>query len=189
MKAMNLMFDSFLKKLMNNYLMKIYLQIVSFLLISLTAIPAFAQLPETLSDRYIRVAEAGQLVDSVNVWGDVNSQGRYLVPEGTNLPDLISFSFGYTPLGREASIDWAKTHVEVKVSRFDENRKLVEVAFFRYRYHDEEPPELWEFELQNNDIVTLQVRRRASIADYLGVIGPVLSVITTSILLLDRLRE
>lgn len=153
------------------------------------AIPAQAQLPETLSDRYIRVAEMGELVDSVNVWGDINSQGRYLVPEGTNLPDLISFSFGYTPLGREASIDWAKTQVEIKVSRFNESRKLVEVAYFRYRYHDPEPPEMWEFELQNNDIVTLQVRRRASIADYVGVIAPVLSVLTTTILLWDRLRE
>lgn len=169
--------------------MKTIFKVITFVAIALVAFPVFAQLPETLSDRYIRVAEAGELVDSINVWGDVNSQGRYLVPEGTILPDLISFSFGYTPLGREASIDWAKTHVEVKVSRFDEQRKLVEVAFFRYRYHDEEPPEMWEFELQNNDIVTLQVRRRASIADYLGVIGPVLSVITTSILLIDRLRE
>jgi len=157
--------------------------------ISLMAIPAQAQLPETLSDRYIRVAEAGQLVDSVNVWGDVNSQGRYLVPEGTNLPDLISFSFGYTPLGRESSVDWAKTQVEVKVSRFNEDRRLVEVAYFRYRYHDPEPPEMWEFELQNNDIVTLQVRRKASITDYVGVIAPVLSVLTTTLILWDRFRE
>lgn len=155
----------------------------------LVAIPAQAQLPETLSDRYIRVAEMGELVDSVNVWGDVNSQGRYLIPEGTNLPDLISFSFGYTPLGREASIDWAKTQVEIKVSRFNEERRLVEVAYFRYRYHDPEPPEMLEFELQNNDIVTLQVRRRASIADYIGVIAPVLSVITTTLILWERLRE
>jgi len=131
----------------------------------------------------------GQLVDSINVWGDVGSSGRYLVPEGTNLPDLISFSFGFTPLGREASIDWAKTQVEVKVSRFDDNRRIVEVAYFRYRYHDPEPVELWEFELQNNDIVTLQVRRRPSLTDYIGVIAPVLTVLTTSLILWERLRE
>jgi len=158
-----------------------------FLLITTTV---QAQLPETLSDRYIRVAEMGELVDSINVWGDVNSAGRYLVPEGTNLPDLISFSFGYAQLGgREANIDWARTQIEVKVSRFNENRRMVEVAYFRYRYHDPEPVELWEFELQNNDVVTLQVRRRPSLADYVGVIAPVLSVLTTSILLIDRLRN
>jgi len=132
----------------------------------------------------------GELVDSINVWGDVGSAGRYLVPEGTNLPDLISFSFGFGDLrGRESDIDWAKTQVEVKVSRFDANRRVVEVAYFRYRYHDPEPIELWEFELQNNDIVTLQVRRRPSLTDYIGVIAPVLTVLTTSLILWERLRE
>ena len=160
------------------------------LLLLLISTNVQAQLPETLSDRYIRVAEMGQLVDSINVWGDVGSAGRYLVPEGTNLPDLISFSFGYAQLGgREANIDWARTQIEVKVSRFNENRRMVEVAYFRYQYHDPEPVELWEFELQNNDVVTLQVRRRPSLADYVGVIAPVLSVLTTSILLIDRLRN
>jgi len=161
-------------------------------IISLMAIPAQAQIPESLSDRYIRVAEPGFLVDSVNVWGDINSSGRYLVPEGTNLPDLISFSFGYGQQrggGSVGSVDWTKTQVEIKVSRFDENRKVVEVAYFRYLYHDPEPVEMWEFELQNNDIVTVRVRNKPSITDYLGVIAPVLSVITTSIFLLDRLRE
>ena len=160
------------------------------LLLLLISTNVQAQLPETLSDRYIRVAEMGQLVDSINVWGDVGSAGRYLVPEGTNLPDLISFSFGYAQLGgREANIDWARTQIEVKVSRFNQNRRMVEVAYFRYQYHDPEPVELWEFELQNNDVVTLQVRRRPSLADYVGVIAPVLSVLTTSILLIDRLRN
>jgi len=160
------------------------------LLLLLISTNVQAQLPETLSDRYIRVAEMGELVDSINVWGDVGSAGRYLVPEGTNLPDLISFSFGYAQLGgREANIDWARTQIEVKVSRFNQNRRMVEVAYFRYQYHDPEPVELWEFELQNNDVVTLQVRRRPSLADYVGVIAPVLSVLTTSILLIDRLRN
>jgi hypothetical protein len=150
---------------------------------------AYAQLPETLSDRYIRVAEMGELVDSINVWGDVNSAGRYLVPEGTNLPDLISFSFGYSQLGgRDSDIDWTKLQVEVKVSRFDAQRRMVEVAYFRYRYHDPEPVEMWEFELQNNDIVTLQVRRRPSFTDYVSVVAPVISILATSFLLLDRLR-
>ena len=161
-------------------------------IISLMAIPAQAQIPETLSDRYIRVAEPGFLVDSVNVWGDINSSGRYLVPEGTNLPDLISFSFGYGQRGGGGSgdnVDWTKTQVEIKVSRFDEDRKVVEVAFFRYLYHDPEPVEMWEFELQNNDIVTVRVRNKPSLTDYVGVIAPVLSVITTTLILWDRFRE
>ncbi len=146
-----------------------------------------AQLPE-FSDRYIRVAEAGELVDSVNVWGDVNSAGRYLVPVGTKLPELISFSYGYAQLqGRESSIDWAKTQIEVKVSRYDMEMKLVEVAFFRYKYHDPEPTEMFEFDIQNNDLVMLQVRRRPSFADYINVVAPLVGVIATSLLLIQNL--
>ena len=68
--------------------------LLTFILCLITG-SAYAQIPEGFSDRYIRVAEIGQLVDSVNVWGDVNSSGRYLIPEDTNLPELISFSFGF----------------------------------------------------------------------------------------------
>ena len=44
-----------------------------------------------LGERIIRVAEPGQLADTLNVWGDVNSPGRYLVPKNTTLPQLISY--------------------------------------------------------------------------------------------------
>lgn len=159
----------------------------SFLLL----IPALAQaqLPDGLSDRYIRVAEIGELVDSVNVWGDVNSAGRYLVPEGTNLPDLISFSFGATqPRVGSGDINWSKRLYEIKVSRYNEQNRIVEVAYFRYRYYDPEPIEMYEFELQNNDIVTVQVKQTPSFVDYVRVVGPIVSIVATSILLIERLR-
>lgn len=148
----------------------------------------FAQLTEQ-SDRYIRVAEVGELADSVNVWGDVTNAGRYIVPAETNLTELISFAFGYTALrGRDTNIDWAKTQIEVKVSRYNENRKLVDVALFKYMYDDPEPVEMFEFNLRNNDIVTLQVRRKPSFTDYVNVVAPVVSVLATSILLIENLR-
>lgn len=147
-----------------------------------------AQTAERLGDRFIRVAELGEIADSVNVWGDVGSAGRYIVPETTSLPELISFSLGFAQLqGRESNIDWAKTQIEVKVSRYNKNERLVEVAFFRYRYYDPEPVEMFEFDLQNNDIVTLQVRRKPSFTDYVGVIAPVIGVIATSFLLIENL--
>lgn len=140
-------------------------------------------------DRFIRIAEMGQLVDSVNVWGDINSAGRYLVPEGTNLVDMISYGSGYNTIrGREAELDWSKILIEAKVSRMAENRKIVNVAYFRYRYDDPEPVEMFDFVLQNNDIVTIQVRRRPTIVDYVRVIGPTLGAIATSLFLVDRLR-
>ncbi|MFH5885347.1 hypothetical protein ACG2F4_13630 [Halalkalibaculum sp. DA3122] len=142
-----------------------------------------------MSDRYIRVAEPGQLADSINVWGDVGSAGRYLVPEGTNLPKLISFAYGYTEIrGRESNLDWSKTQIEVKVSRYNKEQKLVGVAFFRYKYREPEPIEMYEFDLQNNDIVSLQITRKPSFTDYVNVIAPAISVVATSILLIENLR-
>ena len=160
------------------------------LLFLLSATAVHAQFPDAIGERFIRVAEPGQLVDSVNVWGDVNSGGRYLIPEGTKLPELISFSFGFTQLRqeREASIGGKKVEVEVKVSRYDADRRLVEVAYFRYRNYDPEPVEMFEFDLQNNDVVTVQVSRVPSFTDYVGVIAPILGTLATSILLIERLR-
>lgn len=150
---------------------------------------AQAQIEEGLSDRYIRVAETGQLADTVNVWGDVGNSGRYIIPVETTLPELISFSMGYTQLrGRESDINWAKTQIEVKVSRYNQEEKLVDVALFRYMYQDPEPVEMFEFDLQNDDIVTLQVSRRPSFGDYVDVVAPVVSVLATSILLIENLR-
>lgn len=149
----------------------------------------YAQLPEGTSDRYIRIAEMGELADSINVWGDVTSAGRYIVPEGTNLPELVSFSFGYTPLrGMDSNIDWGKTMIELKVSRYAMNNKRVDVALFKYHYDEPEPAEMFEFDLQNNDLVTLQVRRKPSFGDYIRVIAPVVGVIATSVLLIENLR-
>lgn len=150
---------------------------------------AHAQVPEGLSDRYIRVAEIGELVDSVNVWGDVNSAGRYLVPEGTNLPDLISFSFGtIQPRVGSGDVNWSKRLYEIKVSRYNERNRAVEVAYFRYRYYDPEPIEMYEFDLQNNDIVTVQIKQMPSFVDYVRVVGPIISIVGTSLLLIERLR-
>ena len=148
-----------------------------------------AQSPD-MSNRYYRVAEIGQLADSINVWGDVRSSGRYLVPKGTNLAELISFAFGVTQLrGRESNIDWSKTRLEVKVSRYKKQKNMVDVALFKYKIEDPEPPEMFELNLQNNDIVTLQVKRKPSFTDYLRVIAPTVSLLTTSMLLVRNLTS
>lgn len=160
-----------------------------FILI-ITSSVVSAQVPEGFGDRFIRVAEIGQLVDSVNVWGDVSSSGRYLVPEDTKLPELISFSLGFTQQreAREPSVGGKKREIEVKVSRYDREDRIVEVAYFRYRNYDPEPIEMFEFDLQNNDLVTVQVSRVPSFTDYVGIIAPILGTLATSILLIERLR-
>lgn len=149
----------------------------------------YGQIPEGMSQRYIRIAEMGELADSVNVWGDVTSSGRYIIPEETNLPELVSFSLGYTPMrGLESDINWAKTVIQLKVSRYNQSRNKVDVAMFKYRYDKPEPAEMFDFNLKNNDIVTVQVRRRPSFGDYVKVVAPVVSIVATSILLIENLR-
>ena len=60
---------------------------------------AKAQIPSDFADGFIRFAEAGQLVDTVNVWGDLGRTGRYIIPRGTTITELISFGGGPTSVG------------------------------------------------------------------------------------------
>lgn len=167
----------------------LYVAITCFFIILLGSIDLHAQEQGQGGDKYIRVAQLGELVDSVNVWGDVNTAGRYLVPEGTNIPDLISFASGYNTLrGRETELDWSAVHLEIKVSRLNRNQEAMEIAYFRYRYHDPEPIEMFDFTLQNNDIVTVQLKRKPSLRDYVQVLGTTIGAIATSLLLVERLR-
>ncbi|MDZ7757195.1 hypothetical protein [Rhodohalobacter sp.] len=71
----------------------------------------------------------------------------------------------------------------------NDNQEAMEVAYFRYRYHDPEPVEMYEFTLENNDIVTVQLKRKPSLRDYVQVVGTTLGAIATSLLLIERLRD
>jgi hypothetical protein len=141
-----------------------------------------------LGERIIRVAEPGQLADSVNVWGDINSPGRYLIPIKTTLPKLISYSFGpRTLVSGQTQLDWSKVRVEVNISEYNENKGQEVIRSFEYRFEEPLPEGMRSFDLENNQVVSLQVKRRPSFADYVGVIAPVISAIATSIIILDRL--
>lgn len=142
-----------------------------------------------LGERLFRIAEPGELVDSVNVWGDVGSAGRYLVPKGTSLANLITYSLGPRTLqGNETQIDWSKMRIEINVvsDEVDENGEQI---FKSFTYHFEEPfPEgMREFMLENNQTVAIRVKRRPAFRDYLSIVASTLSALATTIILLDRL--
>jgi hypothetical protein len=46
-----------------------------------------------------------------------------------------------------------------------------------------------DFNLQNNQVVTVQVKRRPSFADYVRVIGPILSTVATTILIVLNIHR
>lgn len=135
-----------------------------------------------LGERIIRIAEPGELTDSVNVWGDVGSAGRYVLPKGTTLTELISYSFGPNTLrDAQTEIDWSKMRVEINVQSFDKETGESSIEKFRYRFEEPFPDGMSEFTLSNNETVTVRVKRKASFRDYLNVITPVISAIGTAV--------
>ena len=143
-----------------------------------------------LGERIIRIAEPGELADSVNVWGDIGSAGRYVVPKGTTLPKIISYSLGPRTLrDGQTELDWSKMRVEVNIQKFDSDKGVQTIEKFRYRFEKPFPEGMSEFIVKNNQTVTLRVKRKPSFRDYVGVVAPVLTAITTTFLIYDRIRN
>lgn len=143
-----------------------------------------------LADRIIRISEPGILSDSINVWGDVGSSGRYLIPKGTTLPKLISYSFGLRTLNDgQTQLDWSKMRVEVNIQEYDNEEGIQVIKKFRYRFEEPFPEGMSKFVLKNNQTVTVRVKRKPSFRDYVGLIAPVISSIATSIIIVDRLAR
>lgn len=141
-----------------------------------------------LGERIIRVAEPGQLADTVNVWGDINSAGRYLIPKGTTLPELISYSFGPSTIrDGQTNLDWSKVRVEVNISQYNTMSGQEEVENFNYKFDEPLPEGMRNFQLENDQIVSVQVKRKPSFVDYVRVIAPILSSIATGFLIIERL--
>ena len=143
-----------------------------------------------LADRIIRISEQGQLSDSVNVWGDVGSSGRYIIPRGTTLPKLISYSFGPRTLrDGQTDLDWSKMRVEVNVHEFNQNSGSELIASFKYRFEEPFPVEMWDFKVKNEQTVTVRVKRKPSFRDYLGVFASTVGAVASTVILLDRLNN
>ena len=163
--------------------------ILFFLIIGCTF--AFAQNPQQqlylsqqfrLGERIIRIAEPGELVDSVNVWGDVGSAGRYLIPKGTSLPELLSYAYGPRTLrDAQTDIDWSKMRVEVNIQEYNQREELQKIKKFRYRFEDPFPEGMYDFMVETDQTITVRVKRKPSFRDYLTVISPVISAVGTAV--------
>lgn len=141
-----------------------------------------------LAEGIVRIAEPGEISNLVNLWGDVNAPGRYLVPRGTTLHELISYARGPAAFRTgETTLDWSKLRIEVNISRYNNNNSSEDVYSYRYRYNEQIPTGMRQFVLQEDDIVSLEVKRRANLSDYLRVIGPIASIAATTLLVIDRL--
>jgi hypothetical protein len=150
------------------------------------------QIPVTLQYRLVegivQISKPGEESVLINLWGDVNAPGRFMVPTGTTLIELISFARGPASFRTgETTLDWSKLRVEVNVSRRNQELDIDEVVNFRFRYTQQLPPGMRDFVLQEDDFITLEVKRQAALVDYMRIIGPVSTVVAAVILLVDKL--
>lgn len=140
-----------------------------------------------LAEGIVRIAEPGEMADLVNLWGDINAPGRFLIPRGTTLPELISYARGPVSYRTgETTIDWSKLRIEVNVSRYNDNEGIENMYNFRYRYNEQVPSGMRNFVVHQEDIITLEVKRRPNLTDYLRIIGPIASIAATTLLVIDR---
>jgi hypothetical protein len=141
-----------------------------------------------LVEGIVQISEPGEESVLINLWGDVNAPGRFMVPTGTTLIELVSFARGPASFRTgETTLDWSKLRVEVNVSRRNQVQNIDEVVNFRFRYTQQLPLGMRDFVLQENDFITLEVKRRPAFVDYMRIIGPISTVVAAMILLVDKL--
>lgn len=133
-----------------------------------------------MAEAIIRVAEPGQLADTVMIWGDVTAPGTYLVPRGTRLMELVSYAKGPRGFSSfETQLDWSKLRISLMLNPTD--GRPVQRMDIRY----DEPLEsiFRDSRVRNLDVIAIEVKRKPIFADYVRVIGPILSIgISTAVL-------
>lgn len=142
-----------------------------------------------LAEGFVRIAEPGQLADTLNVWGDVNAPGRYIVPRGTTAHELISYARGpVQSRGSTQNLDWSKLRVEVTISQPNPSGDD-RAQSYEFRYSEPLPGDLREVELGNDDLVSLEIKRKPAFVDWLRVISSIVGTTATAIIIVDRISE
>lgn len=143
-----------------------------------------------LSEGFVRIAESGQLADTLSVWGDINAPGRYIVPRGTTVHELISYARG--PIGSRTAgqyLDWSEVRLELSISRYDTETGQENIDTFTYKYNEPYPAQLRNYQLRSDDIVSFEVKRKPAFVDWLRVFSTVVSATATTIIVIDRLSN
>lgn len=164
------------------------------ILTGLTILPQKADAQATqafrLAEGFVRIAEPGQLADTLSVLGDINAPGRYIVPRGTRVHELISHARGPMPASRNvAQLDWTKTRVEVSISRYNREEDREQHELFIYRYNEPFPDGLRNYVLRSDDIVSVEIKQKPAFLDWLRVFSTVVSATATTIIVIDRLSN
>ncbi len=131
------------------------------------------EVPQFRSD-IVRLAATGVLADTINVWGAVTQRGRFMVPRGTTVTQMLSYTGGpgiggrSTRVGEARSIYgyYARPQVEVYLHRYDEDMQEEKLERWVYRLREPFPPGMRDYQLQNGEYVTVLIRTRPTTLQY-----------------------
>lgn len=148
-----------------------------FLLTGLIYTQSHAQIPQE-APQYrpdiIRLAPTGVLADTINVWGAVTQRGRFMVPRGTTVVQMLSYTggpgvgAGTTRIGDARSIFgyYARPQVEVYLHRYNQQQDRETLERWVYRLRDPFPEGMRDYPLKNGEYVTVYIRTRPTALQY-----------------------
>jgi len=142
-----------------------------------------------MAEGFVRIAEPGVFADTVSVFGDVSSPGRYILPRQTKIHELLGYARG--PANQRAGQEaiWNDVRLEITVSKLNPSTGQRTQETFKFKYDGEYPDEFTNMPLGNDYIVSVQVKRPPAFIDYIRVVSTVAAATLTSIFLIDRLAE
>ncbi len=130
------------------------------------------EMPQFRSD-IVRLAPTGVLADTINVWGAVTQRGRFMVPRGTTVTQMLSYTggpgigAGTTRAGdRNIFGYFTRPQVEVYLHRYDETQQQETLERWVYRLRDPFPEGMRNYPLQNGEYVTVYIRTRPTALQY-----------------------
>ena len=172
------------------------------LVLILMASSARAQIDLSQLDQFrpdvVRLVPPGGLGDTINVWGTVRLNGRFLVPRGTTVTEMLSFTGGPSlhatrALGgseiRGVFDYYSMQQVEVYINRLDEENQREIVQSWTYRLSDPFPQGMRSYRLQNGEYVTVNIRRRPTTLQYVVFGVSIIGSLAGSYFLLERIVD
>lgn len=142
----------------------------------------------------VRIAPPGMLADTVNVWGAVGRPGRFLVPRNTTIPQLLSYSGGPGAdwrMGNQAGVFrfFSLPQIEIYINRVDEQNLEETVKIFTYKYREPFPEGMRYYQLDNNEYVTVHIRQRPSVFEYISFGASLITSLLGLYFVLERLTD
>ena len=158
---------------MKRYILSTAIVVVILAGFGITETYAQRDMPEFRSD-IVRLAPPGVLADTINVWGAVSMRGRFMVPRGTTVTQMLSYTGGpgiggsTTRIGDGRSIFgfYSRPQVEVYLHRFDEMEQRETLELWTYRLREPFPEGMRNYQLKNGEYVTVNIRTRPTTLQY-----------------------